>query len=412
MSVAEGAGHVALRSRELARSIALAVLAFVLAAGLEMLHGDEAPRFDDETQGTALPDLPANVWVELETRNAALLPAFRTDHGGAVYDPLRNRLFLFGSDTHLRNFDNGLLELDLDDLTWRRPRERTPRFTLRTDAAGWRVAGGAGDVPWPMHGYDSVVYDRKLDRIVVVTGAKHSFVPAPGAQLDPIWAYAPETRDWSRLPLSGGRPIAFAAGAVYDSTRDVIMAYAALAEDTPFVPLAGEDDAVRTGVWELGPDRDRWLLASDELHHWGWFNAEFDSAHGVMLVFGGRARDSSVWAYEPAASPGAPGRWERRRPSGDPCPGGHYFPAAYDSKRQVTFFMPYDAERRRTVTCFYDYSANTTRRLPGAELPDVGQNYTLVYAEREDVLLLATGSFARNVPTRVWVLRPALGALE
>jgi hypothetical protein len=355
---------------------------------------------------TALGDaLPSNRWVEVSTVTAGL-PVYRTDHGGAAYDPTRNSVFLFGSDTHARHFDNRIQELRLDDMTWHRPYERSPRYTLRTDARGVRVAGGRALYPWPMHVYDSMVYDPTLRALVVTSAPKHNFVPAPGAQLDGTWIYSATENRWSILgETTPETPNFFASASVYDPGRDTIIGYAALAESAPFVPPAGEANVPRTGIWEIGPDRQRWQLVSSERHHWGWFNAEFDVANRAMIVFGGDPLDPSIWLYRVGAVAGEPGSWERRRPGGDQCPGGFYFPAAYDGQRAVTLFMPYDAGLSRTITCVYDAARNVVRRLPSADLPNVGLNYTMVYVANEDYFLLLTGSFSAGEVTRVWTLK-------
>lgn len=351
----------------------------------------------------------SNTWIELRTEGAGP-PRYRTDHGGAVYLPHRNSVLLFGSDTHLRNFDNRVFELLLERRRWSQPYERTPRYVMRTNAEGIRISGPDGRIPWPMHVYDSMVYDPAGERVVVVSGAKHTFIPAPGAQIDPVWAYSMDENHWTVLGGGAGAPSAFAAAAVYDPTRDAILAYAPLAETTPFVPLAGELDLARSGVWELGRDRSTWRRVSDGAHHRGWFNAEFDVANRAMLVFGGDRDDSSIWVYRVGDTVGAPGQWERRYPEGDSCPGGYYFPAAYDDRRRVTLFMPHDPESGKTISCIYDFSRNVVRRLPGADLPYLGLNYTMVYAEAQDVFILFTGSFSRGLPMRVWMLRLDLGS--
>ena len=64
------------------------------------------------------------------------------------------------------------------------------------------------------------------------------------------------SKSWRIVETIGGEdPNFFAAGAVFDSARDTIVAYGSTAEATPFIPLASEDKIARTGVWELGPDR-------------------------------------------------------------------------------------------------------------------------------------------------------------
>jgi hypothetical protein len=318
---------------------------------------------------------------------------------------------LFGADTHLVSFDNSVLELRLDDLVWVRHQPASPPYSLRTDSSGRRRAGLAQLSPWPMHVYDAMVYDPSSEVLRVFSGAKHSFMPAPGEQFDPAWAYDPRSRNWRMSPeLQAGAPNFFANAAVYDKTRDTIMAYAASTAATPFVALAGEDEVQRRGLWELGPERRNWQLANAETRHWGWFNAEFDQRANVMLVFGSQSDpggDGALWVYQPGAAAGSPGSWHQRVPAGDRCPGGNYFPATYDSRRGLTLLLPPDRELGRTVSCLYDYARNSYRRLPDADLPLLGLNFTMVYASEPDLFVLVGGGFFSNEPTRVWVMKPA-----
>lgn len=400
------------------RLLRLVCIVALLSVIVDRIKSLEVFRYTGTSVGAASLPLPSydstpqNTWVQLDTF-ASELPDFRTDHGGAVYDPDRNSVFLFGSDTHLHSFDSNIYELSLDDLRWRKRYDGAPSYTMRTNVQGVRIAGAEGREPWPMHVYDSMVYDPVARQIIVTSGAKHNFFPRPGRQLDALWAYLPDENRWKILNTPGPpAPVFFSAGSVYDPARNAVIGYGALADSRPFLPLAGEKEVERSGVWELGPERSGWIRVSDEVHHNGWFNLEFDRANRVMLVFGGHEGDPSIWTYEVGPTVGATGRWLRRQPVGDTCPGGNYFPAAYDTRRHVTFYMPIDLGTGRRITCVYDYAKNSVQRLEGAELQDAGLNYTMVYAEKEDVFLLLTGSFSRGVRTKVWILRPDLSGLE
>lgn len=403
---------VAMRSRRSQRLRALLlVVATMSLAGMAWLEINVRSSIEktniavERSSSTWYVDMMANRWVPLETsgRNPV---TYRADHGGAAYAPDSNTVLLFGSDSHLRNFDNRVLELRLNDLSWNRPYAGSPRFAQRTDARGRRIAGIDQLLPWPMHIYDAMVYDTSNDEMLVFSGAKHSFIATPGDQSDPVWAYSPILESWRIVEtIEGEDPNFFAAGAVFDSVRDTIVAYGSTADVTPFIPLGSEFEIVRTGVWELGPDRKTWVLASPGVHHWGWFNAEYDKSNRAMIVVGGNKNDSAIWQYETGRQFGAEGKWEKRAPVGDDCPGGYYFPASYDSKHEVTLFMPPDRSGKVTATCIYDAGKNITYRLPDADLPWVGLNYTLVYASKIDLFILVTGSFSRGEPTSVWALR-------
>jgi len=380
----------------------LTLVAAIVLLGAALVVALESRQSGTEPDWTSRLDVGR--WTLVEPGGSAY-PRFRWTHAGAAYQPRSNSLLMFGADTHLVSFDNAIAELRLDDLVWVSHPPASPRYSLRTDFAGRRVAGVLRREPWPMHIYDAMLFDPTRDQLRIFSGAKHSFLPSPGAQLDPGWSYD-SVEGWTMAePLSGGLPNFFANAAVYDAARDTIIAYTSTRDATPFLPLAGEDEVPRVGLWELGPGRDSWLLASAETHHWGWFNAEFDGRAGLMLVFGGKLNDNSVWAYRPAARVGQAGVWERREPDGDDCPGGLYFPAAYDTRRGVTLLIPPDRKAGRSVTCTYDASSNTYRRLPGADLPFLGLNYTMVYSQQLDIFVLVGGDFFSGEPTRVWALK-------
>ena len=350
-------------------------------------------------------NLPANRWIELEAGPNSPI-GFRTDHAGAVYVPERNSVFLFGSDSHLRNFDNGLLELQLDDMRWHLPYVPSPRYAMRTDKQGRRISGVARLLPWPMHIYDAMVYDQRNRELLVLSGAKHSFVAAPGTQADPLWAYSPARDRWRILNTNRNPdPNFFAAGTAYDPIGGTVLAYAGIAADTPFIAPASEDEIGRTGVWQLSSDRKGWIRRADKAQHWGWFNLEYDALNRSLAVFGGKKNDSAVWVYE--TSQGADGNGDLRTliPDGDACPGGYYFPASYNSKLGVTLILPPDPPSGISITCVYDRRNNTYTRIPGAELRWLGLNFMLVYASKIDVHILIAGSFSRNERTSVWALK-------
>ncbi len=399
-------------SNQTMRALSAAVylgLAVLFAVSMWIFAGQVA----DEQRGSSkmsrhwTDSLAVGRWVELSPAGTQF-PAYRWTHSGAVYDPRRDGLLMYGADSHRVSFDNAVYELRLQDLHWERHQAASPPYSLRTNRDGYRLAGIAQRQTWPMHAYDSLVYDPKADALRVFSGAKHSFLPAPGAQLDPAWSYRLADRAWQLDAVDAdGLPNFFATAVTYDPARDTIIGYASLTDSQPFLALATEDEVSRHGVWALGPARDQWRLVNPDAHHWGWVNAEFDTRHGVLLIFGGDPSSSDVWAYQPALDrTGLGGQWLRRSPAGDSCPGAYYFPAAYDSKRGKTLVVLPDG-KTTSISCLYDYGMNAWQRLPNADLPRLGLNYTMVYSSAQDVFILVGGSFFNRVPTRVWGLKLA-----
>lgn len=386
----------------------MAVIALLAMGGLAhviTMNRVERARQQTEVHQPWQQSLPVGAWIELKTTGQQQ-PAFRAQHGGVAYDPKRRSLLMFGSDEHLVCHDDAVYELDLTSLTWTRHQRPAPPYSARVDEQGNRVAGVAQLQPWPMHVYDAMTFDPKNDELLVFSGPKHSFRPTVGLQRDTGWSYSLARREWRKAaPLEGGLPNFFATGVVYDSRRDTLIGYGSMRNETAGIRLGGEPSTPRVGVWELGPDRQRWIEVSDEIHHWGWFNAEYDASVGRMLVFGGDESAGSIWEYEPGGAAGQPGHWMQRFPEGDRCPSGLYFPAAYSSRHQATLVLPPDPNSRRPVTCLYDAQHNRWHRMAADQLPPLRVNYSLIYSPELDVFVLVTGDYLSNERTRVWALR-------
>jgi hypothetical protein len=353
-------------------------------------------------------NLPAMQWIKLDG-DPATGPYFRRDHSGAVYLPGRQSLLLLGADTHMVDFDNSIYELHLADRrwTWEKHQPASPPYTLRTDASGYRIAGLEKVVPWPAHAYDGIAYDPRDESVLVTGGPRHLFFPVVGFQADPTWSYSPSTHDWRTIAAdSDETPAFFATGLVYDPGRDTFIDYGALVDQDASVGISDEYFAARAGTWELGPDREQWQRVTDFTPPWDRFNSIFDRRASLLLLFGGGIQDDQgIWTYRPGSSPGATGVWEQIIPGGDECPDTYYTPAAYDTKRQITLLLPLDRASNTNMTCLYDSRDNRYTRLWGADLPRVGINYTLVYAEHLDLFVLLTGGFSRGLPLEIWVLR-------
>ena len=132
----------------------------------------------------SLSDVPT--WTELQPLGTP--PPRRTD-ATAVYDPVRDRVVLFGGQC-----SSDLWVLSLAD---------TPR---------WDALAAAGPSPGELF-WHSAVYDSRRDRMVVLGGY-------PG--VNDVWALSlAGTPTWSRLqpagPLPGGR---YGHVAIYDEVRD------------------------------------------------------------------------------------------------------------------------------------------------------------------------------------------------
>lgn len=348
---------------------------------------------EGEGPGAAeLAALPPNQWVVFAAPKD--LTWRRQGHGGAAYDSKRGTLLLFGSNSHGENWDDSVHEFDPATKEWTTHYPEAAPATYRADADGNRIAGPPDRLlPWAMHSYDSVVYDPKLDALVVTTVSAHTPKEVPDARREPLWIYDLSTRAWRIFNSGKPAPTVFAGASAYDSKRDVIVVY-------------GGNGSGVNGVFELGPDREKWHQVAPPRHEIH-FNMDYDDRRGVMAVFGNWGDSSKVWIYRPGEAPGKMGRWEEHAPEGDKCPGGQAFPVAYDKRAGVFLLVP------RGVTCVYDPDTNRYTILPEAKNPPLAEpyvmNYNMVYDERHGVFLVVTGEW--QSPAVVWALRLDLGAL-
>jgi hypothetical protein len=323
----------------------------------------------------------------------------RQAHAGIAYDSKRGRLLVFGSNTHGLNWDNEVHEFDPVTGRWETHYPRAREESYRADAAGRAIAGTDRLLPWAMHTYDSIVYDPKLDAIVVSALPEHNPIrkSVTAANIHPTWVYDLKTRQW-RIFANNGKPYPkfFAAASAYDPDRDVIAAY-------------------KRGMWEIGPERDEWERASEENHHKIHYTMEYDAKHRKFVVFGDHRNSNAVWTYAPGARAGERGTWEKKAPPG--CHAGQHFPVAYDSEHGVFLLVvdntPYLAEgggqrkptapARSSSTYVYDLGGNRCIRLPDADLQPLGMNYMMVYDRFHKVFLLVTGDHRK--PAAVWALK-------
>lgn len=325
----------------------------------------------------------------------------RQTHAGIAYDSRRGRLLVFGSNTHGLDWDNEVHAFDPVTARWETHYPRAPKESYRADAAGRAIAGSDRLLPWAMHTYDNIVYDPRLDAIVVSARPEHNPIGKkhPEATVHPTWIYDLKIRQW-RIFDNKGQPYPkfFAAASAYDPDRDVIAAY-------------------RWGMWEIGPARDEWKRASGESHHRMHHVMDYDARRKTFVVFGDARDGSAVWTYAPGPRAGDPGTW-RKRQAAD-CPPGQHFPVAYDSAHGVfllvadTLRYVEDAKGRRkpaararsSSTFVYDPDADRCVRLPDADLPPLGMNYMMAYDRFHQVFLLVTGDHGKPAAVRALRLK-------
>jgi hypothetical protein len=357
---------------------------------------DETP--EPRRLNPRLLELKPNVWMKVnEARRGDW---YRQVHAGIAYDSKRGTILVFGSDTHGHDWDNEIHEFDPMAETWTTHYARAPRDTYRADSSGRAIAGDTRLLPWAMHAFDNLVYDPRLDAMVLTAIPLHNPIgkEIPDAKIHPTWIYDLAKHKW-RIFENRGRPYPnfFAAASAYDSDRDVIVAYS------------------KWGVWEMGADRKEWRKATSESHHEIHHNMVYDSIRKVFAVFGDYRATNAVWIYGPGPSAGAKGMWEKRIPRGDQCPKDQHFPVAFDEVGGVFLLvvddMPFVKEKdgqyrpvapKSSSTFVYDLETNRYTKIPGADMQPLGMNYMMVYDQYHRVFFLVTGDDSKLVT--VWAL--------
>jgi len=365
----------------------------------------DSPEASDTPQNVRLSYVKSNIWVKLSQ-----LPGSswrRQAHAGIAYDSKRGNILLFGSDTHDTNWDNEIHIFNPTKEQWTSHYKSSIKKNYRVDEQGYGIVqDGKYEVrPWAMHTFDNIVYDPIIDALFVTAQPKHNPMKKKIANITgyPMWRYDLETQSWQRL-INTKQPLPelFAGATAYDAKRDVIMAY-------------------KSGVWELGPDRQLWQQASTEKHHQIHYNMEYDSKHHRMVVFGDYKNTNVVWSYAPGEQVGSQGQWQQHLPEGDIPPEDQHFPVAFDNDNGVFLLVPdnnkfeqLDGERvlfkgKSSSTFVFDLETNFYIKVPKANLPALGMNYMMVYEKIHKTFLLVTGD--ENVSPAVWAFKLDLNQL-
>lgn len=353
------------------------------------------------------------VWSALA--NAGTPPSMRYGHS-AIYDPLRDRMIVFGGLTPGVQYLNDVWVLSLAG---------TPTWTQLAPT-------GAPPIP---RAYHTAIYDRGRDRMVVFAGT--GFDGVSYGTYNDVWVLSlAGTPAWTQLSPMGTPPwTRLQHSAIYDRPRDRMVVFGgdasgrlndawalSLAGATAWTALspAGTKPGARAGhtaVYDPAGDRmvvfggiggsaaspETWALALAGATAWSLLSPEgpppdgrvahsavYDAARGRMVVFGGIPFRNDVWALtwstavgvDEPAPPAAVGLL------GPPAPNPTRGPTTVD------FSIPQAGQVRLDV---YDVTGRRVRTLVDGELR----------AGAETMVWDGTGESGARLPAGLYFLRLA-----
>jgi hypothetical protein len=229
------------------------------------------------------------VWI-LNTTGTPTWSRFQTLSGmpwpryahSAIYDPIRNRVILFGGDDGARENDTRALSL--------------------SDPPRWDIIEAEGEPPAQRYRH-SAVYDPVRDRMIVF-GGKDSTL------LNDAWALdLSGTSRWSRLDVAGTPPSPrYGHTAIYDPVRDRMIVFGGddghRCNDTWALDLSGPPTWSRLSPTGLLPTGRRSATAV------------YDPRRDRMVVLGGHSKlfEHDCWSLALAGTPA----WTRLESSNQP----------------------------------------------------------------------------------------------
>ena len=339
-----------------------------------LVYGGAAPAALGDVWALSLGASPA--WTQLVPTGSP--PPSRSGHS-AIYDPVRDRMVVFGGQTGLTYRNDA----------WALALAGTPAWSSMAPAGG----------PPDARSRHSAIYDSVRDRLVIFGGKDASGL------WDDLWSLSfAGTPTWTLLAPSGIAPPARAGHkAIYDVTRDRMV-------------LFGGDDGSggppgTTWVLPFGSPTWSQLSPSGDIPVGRYDHvAVLDTAGDRMLVFGGLA-DIPTNALLSLSLSGATS-WTTLAALGGPAPPRTDHAAAYDPARDR---MVVFGGQSATGPVLQDawalvFSSQTWINLnPSGQKPDARDGHVMVYDSTHDRMLVFGGSDNGNNPLNdVWSL--TLGA--
>ena len=325
--------------------------------------------FHNDVWSLSLAGTPA--WTQLAPTGT--LPGARCSHG-AVYDPLRDRMVVFAGV--------GEYFYPVDD-AWTMSLAGTPAWTLLT--------------PVTVRNDHSAIYDPVRDRILVFGGVP----PYSSSYLNDVWALSlAGTPAWTQLTPTGTPPTGRSACyAIYDPVRDRMVFF------------AGNGASVDVNVWALSlagtPAWTQLTPSGTSPSMRFFFSAIYDPVRDRMLVFGGSTPSvylNDVWALSLAGTP----TWTQLTPTGTPPSGRYEHTAIYDPVRDcMVLFGGYASGLGPFNDVWAMSLAGTpawTQLTPTGTLPGARRLHSAIYDPVRDRMVVFGGFITGSYFNDLWAL--------
>ena len=328
-----------------------------------------------------------NEWTDV---NPAGAPSPRSGSAMA-YDPVRNRIVLFGGENDRWQWLNDTWVYDVASNTWANvtpaaspppmiegPRmvydsvaDRVLLFGVAGIAQVWSYdpSGNTWALQWQGHGgvwrrSFSVAYDESADRSVLFGGG--DWAPHfPGLGSNQTWLFDYAASAWARVNTSASPPSRFGSAMAYDSTRGRVLLFGGCSvPSTDFWCTPAND------TWAFDAGSGTWTELLPATRPPPLDVMVYDSVSDRLVLHGG----NETWTYDPAAN-----LWTDQNPATVP-PARSRHAMAYASAADRTVLFGGAGTSLLNDTWTYQYGAF----LPGPPSATWGLGAT---AAREQVTL-------------------------
>jgi hypothetical protein len=319
----------------------------------------------------SLSDPPA--WTPV-TSNDPTQPAARQRHA-AVYDPVRDRMIIFGGEQQFLTFFDDTWALPLSGPSW------------------WMQLPATGAPHW-RYGH-SAVYDALRDRMVVYGGTTDQGF---GGSFAEAWALPLSVPPaWQLLDVSPAAGARWGHSAVLDPRADRMLVY------------SGVGTYYMTDCWSLSlKDPQGWARLTPsspptQPSEQYLSSADYDPIQRRMIVFGGSSADigptDELWTLSLESIP----RWIRTPVPGGPTPSWVGYEAVIDRRRNQLVVVAQRSEGIETLDEVWTLSLSPNMEwkrisLTGP-LPSGRQHYHIAYDDAYDEVVIWGGIAWANLVT-------------